>query len=196
MKWEEGGTALLKELYCACYNSLLSFGTNTGLKHETTKDLINQLFLGFMEKPPDFAAIVNRQAYVMTAFRNKVIDFLRKKAHHTQSLDEPTIDLPTEPAADSRILRDESLAVLESHLAAAFTKLPPRYKKVIYLRYYEGLSHEEIGQRMGISVRTVYNSLFESLKQLRSDLKPFNLEIADIMLLLLALGSTGAVFPG
>ena len=55
--------------------------------------------------------------------------------------------------------------VLEAVLA-----LPPKYRDVVYLHYYEAYTAPEIGQILGKNVNTVYTLLTRSKQMLRKKL--------------------------
>ena len=52
----------------------------------------------------------------------------------------------------------------------AVTKLPPRRRAVVVLRFYDDLSEVEIGAVLGIGVGTVKSTLSRAIEQLRADL--------------------------
>ena len=52
----------------------------------------------------------------------------------------------------------------------AYNTLPARCRKVIHLKFYEGLTTDQIAERTGWNVRTVYNNLYEGIKALRAEL--------------------------
>ncbi|HEX7357937.1 MAG TPA: sigma factor-like helix-turn-helix DNA-binding protein, partial [Ignavibacteriaceae bacterium] len=73
--------------------------------------------------------------------------------------------------------------------------LPKRCQKVIYLKFYEGLTTEGIVEKSGLNKRTVYNNLFEGIKMLRSELSINKAaEQFAILLSLLSLAFTKVFF--
>ena len=48
--------------------------------------------------------------------------------------------------------------------------LPPKYKDVVYLHYYEGYTAPEISRMLGKNVNTVYTRLNRSKQLLREKL--------------------------
>ena len=50
------------------------------------------------------------------------------------------------------------------------SKLPPRQQEALYLRYYAQLSYEEISLIMAISIQSVTNLVFKSVRALRENL--------------------------
>jgi len=56
---------------------------------------------------------------------------------------------------------------LESALKEALSKLPKETRAIIYLRFKEGLTHEEIARELGMSVEAVRKRFSRALKDLR-----------------------------
>lgn len=56
---------------------------------------------------------------------------------------------------------------LESALKEALSKLPKDARAIIYLRFKEGLTHEEIAKELGISVEAVRKRYSRAIKALR-----------------------------
>lgn len=67
---------------------------------------------------------------------------------------------------------DALMGVVEDRttLAAAFTKLTPQEQKVLYLRFFEGLTQTEIAQRLDISQMQVSRLLRRTLRVLRENI--------------------------
>ena len=59
----------------------------------------------------------------------------------------------------------------ELQLAAVLARLPDDYREVIVLRNLEGLSHEEVGQRMGRGVGAVRMLWLRALSRLRREME-------------------------
>ena len=56
-------------------------------------------------------------------------------------------------------------------MADQLARLPPNYREVIILRNLEGLSFEEVAQRMGRSKQSVHGLLGRALQRLGADLR-------------------------
>lgn len=67
---------------------------------------------------------------------------------------------------------DALMGVVEDRttLSAAFTKLSPQEQKVLYLRFFEGLTQTEIAQRLDISQMQVSRLLRRTLRILRENI--------------------------
>ncbi|MBQ4051277.1 MAG: RNA polymerase sigma factor [Oscillospiraceae bacterium] len=69
---------------------------------------------------------------------------------------------------------DESIVFCDSsdrELWDAVMRLPPRYRAVIHLCYYEGYSHGEIAKILGISLTAVQTRMSRARKMLKKELK-------------------------
>src|SRR5437762_2409673 len=67
----------LNELYELCKPVLFNIGLRFGYSRDELKDLISQFFLDMLEKNIDFTSVTNPQAYLVTAFKRKLIDYYR-----------------------------------------------------------------------------------------------------------------------
>ena len=148
----------------------INMGLRLGYKKEELSDIISQFFLDLLEKNIDPHTIDNPQAYLSTAFRRKLID------HYRSSSKRSFVDVSiipedyTEPSVQQVLEQVQTNTELISQIRKAYKKLPDRCQKVIYLKFYQGLSTEQIAEQTGLSKRTVYNNLFEGVKLLRAEL--------------------------
>lgn len=92
-------------------------------------------------------------AYVSQVLRSVIVDFARKRNADRRGGGVAHVTLNTEVAEsvgnrDDDVLRiDEALDELE--------KSDPRLRQVIEMRYFAGLSHEEVAAALGVNERTV-----------------------------------------
>ena len=113
----------------------------------------------------------NVKAYLLTSFLRKLAaDW--KKSGKTANLqvvhDNYTGNEPLTP--EEHLIRKDEQQQLFRILVNYINELPARQKELIMLRFYEGLSYDEIVQQTGLSHRTVYNKIHEALKRLRLDI--------------------------
>jgi len=95
--------------------------------------------------------------YLATIVRNECYSRLRTRRRSPVVATEPLLE-PAAPEANA----DERL-LLEQALRA----LPPEQREVVYLKVYEGLTFQEIGDRCGISLNTAASRYRYALDALR-----------------------------
>ncbi|MDI6783653.1 MAG: sigma-70 family RNA polymerase sigma factor [bacterium] len=132
---------------------------------EDAEDILQETFLRAYNNLGSFRGDSSFNTWLHRITTNLVISRFRKKKLDTESLDEPIIinheeikqreivdwsDIP-----DKALLKKELNATIDSAIAA----LPLEYRSVITLRDIEGLSNEEAGKILGISVAAVKSRL-------------------------------------
>jgi RNA polymerase sigma-70 factor (ECF subfamily) len=104
-------------------------------------------------------------AWITAIVRNRSHDEWRRVVRERAiAIGSAIEDLPARPASD-RAGRRDRIAV---ELAAALARLPDRKRKAIEFFWFEGLSDDEISQRLGCSPGTVRVLRLRALRSLRS----------------------------
>ncbi|MEO8962162.1 MAG: sigma-70 family RNA polymerase sigma factor [Ginsengibacter sp.] len=148
----------------------MNMGLKFGYQQDDIKDIINQFFLDLLEKKVDPSSIQNPQAYLATAFRRKLIDHYRKHGKDQLLVIKADDEHYAGVSIQDTIEKIESNTALILSIQKAYKKLPARCRKVIDLKYYQGLTTEQIVARTGLTKRSVYNNLFEGIKLLREEM--------------------------
>jgi RNA polymerase sigma factor (TIGR02999 family) len=92
-------------------------------------------------------------AYAATAMRSIIVDFARARAAERRGGDVPHLTLNTAVSEGAVAGEDEIVAVHEALNDLAV--LDARLARVVEMRYFGGLSDEEIAAAMGVTDRTV-----------------------------------------
>ena len=123
-----------------------------------TEDIFQNVFLKYVLRSMPFESEAHEKAWFIRVTINACKDLLKSFFRsRTVSLAE-VVQLPAETPPDHR-------EVLEAVLS-----LPPKYKDVVYLHYYEGYTAPEISRMLGKNVNTVYTRLNRSKQLLREKL--------------------------
>lgn len=156
--------------YKAFQYDFVSMGQHFGYHEEDTRDIINQFFLELLEKKIDPASIQNPKAYLATAFRRKLIDHYRKYNRNRLVTVTSDDENHAEVSVQDAIEQMEANTELVNMIRKAYKKLPARCRKVIDLKFYKGLTTEQIALQTGLTKRSVYNNLFEGIRLFREEL--------------------------
>lgn len=135
---------------------------------QTAGDLAQDAFLR-LARLPDGEAVQNPAGLLYVVADRIALDHCR--AARRQRLREagpPDDDLPAAgPAADALVERTQTMA----RLRGAIDALPPKTREVFLLYHVEGLPYRAIGERLGISPRTVEYHLRTALEQCRAHMR-------------------------
>lgn len=126
--------------------------------HADTEDIFQNVFLKYVLSTAVFESEEHEKAWFIRVTINACRDLLKSFFRsRTVSLD-TLLDQPAE-------LTQEDHTVLEAVLA-----LPPKYRDVVYLHYYEGYTAPQIGQILKKNVNTIYTLLSRTKQALRETL--------------------------
>ncbi|UXS03857.1 RNA polymerase sigma factor [Agrobacterium tumefaciens] len=134
----------------------------------TTADLMQDTFIRFWERPGLLRDVVDLAGYFVITGRNLALDHERRKkiGPFIDGIDGlESISDPTPSAEAATISRQELLRV-----QAALEHMPPRAREVFLLSRIEGLTYVEIGERLGISPKTVFGHMVVALERLRAQM--------------------------
>ncbi|MGB0403762.1 MAG: RNA polymerase sigma factor [Salibacteraceae bacterium] len=160
-----------KQLFKAYYGRMLGTCLRYCNNKQDAQDVTQEGFIKLFEKIDLYNSKGSFDGWIRRIFINLSLDHLRKNKTHLVSIDSETypIDLPGE--ADEEF--DESLLnrISPERLIEEIQKLSPVYRTVLNLFVYEGCSHEEISQELGISIGTSKSNLSKAKGNLRKALK-------------------------
>ena len=77
------------------------------------------------------------------------------------------------PTADGPVGKRMDDRELHQLLQAAIEQLPPQQQAVVRLKYWDGLTHDEVGARLGLSAATVCRRLETAREKLHSELAEY-----------------------
>jgi RNA polymerase sigma factor (sigma-70 family) len=191
--WErllQGDKEALYELYTRYYHTLLFIGLKNIPDSDLVKDVIQQQFLYLWEKRNTLMEAKNVRSYLIISFlRRLTSDWV--KARRTVNLEVAWSKKEEEGFETSweetLIIKDDREAI-RKNLMTVINALPARQRELILLKFYEGLSYDDITQKTGLTHRTVYNKIHEALYKIKQGLaQPAVLTgIQSLLLLLIA----------
>lgn len=153
----------LKSVYNLAYRFLQT-------SHDA-EDITQEVFLKAWKNLKKYDRNKNLKTWLLHITKNTSIDFLRKKRLVPLSAfdNDDGENFVIENLKDPLPLQTELFEKSENQkmLAEAVLKLPPNYQAVIFLRYTEGLTFDEIGQILEKPMDTVKSQHLRALNQLK-----------------------------
>ena len=119
-------------------------------------DVVQAVFLRLWKRRPDFESDAHAKHWLVHVAINESKRLVCTPWRRVQPLD-GCAELPALPSAEHRELLD------------AVLRLKPKYRTMLYLHYYEGLSTQEIAAALGIPQNTVLTRLRRAREQLKQD---------------------------
>ncbi len=147
------------------------------LSHEDAEEVVQDVMLLVWEKRHELRTDLSFTAYISTIARHATFKKVRKKIIYY------TIDnyLQDERTATPVNAEDEIIGVeTEKIIETLIADLPAKKQKVYIMSRVEGLSHEEIAEKIGLSKRTVESHIYQTNLLIKQKL---NLDSYAILLL-------------
>lgn len=172
-------------MYRHYYHYLRLLGAKRNLQTELVKDAINEVFLHIWEQRVTLKHIHTPHNYILTVFFRRVFHAARQneKLVDTLSGESPFGDGAEISFVEGRIDEQHSSRANQL-LSKQLEQLPERQREMLYQKFYLGRTYQEIAENLGISVNTVYNTVYTALGKLKDVLgKPGVLLSVSIILL-------------
>lgn len=159
----------------AIYFNILKTVKDVEEAEDLTSITFQKIFANIKSFKPEYAF----STWLFNIAKNTAIDFLRKKQLDTKSIDVTNDEegnesgevinvKDTEANPEEKIVKSQKAELVRKALA----KLAPKYKDVLKMRYFDGLSMEEIAEKLGIPVNTVKVNVFRAKSLLNKEIEP------------------------
>lgn len=170
--WQEyrsGDMYALAKIMQSHYSDLFHWGMRLHADREFVKDCIQEIFLNLWKMQESIRPVENVRAYLLVVLKSRMLRELAKKhtAYNSSVSDEYAFSV--EFSADIHLIEEEHEIYQTRKLEYVINHLPDRQKELIYLRFYQNLSFEQIADVMHLGRQSVYNLLQKSLNSLRKN---------------------------
>ena len=164
--FRDGDEAAYTELATRHYRTLLHYGLrftpNVQIAEDTLQDLLIHLWL-HRENLNDTPSV---KFYLLKSFRHRIIKTLKPLSEELELTDHFENHI-MEFSSEEAIIQKENEAGLKHQINELMTQLPVRQREVVYLKFFQGLKSEEIGNLLAIKPQSVSNILQRALSNLK-----------------------------
>ena len=161
-------TPTLAQLFEAEESSLLRFALGLVGRRSVAEDLVQETFLRLHQV---WDQVENPRAWLFRSLRNLALNHLRDHRAETKLNDDAGGPAHDDPPDDA-LGRAEAVGTIRLLLA----ELPNEDRRLIQLKYRDGLKYQEISRRTGLSVGNVGYKLHHLLKNLADALRRAGIE--------------------
>ena len=168
---EKAYAELLGRYRDAIYFMLLKMVNNPSDAEDLTIEAFGKAFKNITQYTPNFAF----STWLFKIATNNCIDFIRKKRAATVSLDHSgddnesaTVTIQSDtPDPEAHLINSQKIKLLRD----VVSKLKPRYRTLVELRYFKEYSYDEISEELELPIGTVKAQLFRARELLYNILK-------------------------
>lgn len=153
-------------IYRKYFFVLYQYGKKISDDKELIKDCIQDLFIKIWNNRESLSDTTSVKYYLFTSLKHKLLDAL---ALPNQRL-RVKMDVMDFETVDEAHSNHESFDPEKEKILKAITKLSKHQQKVLELKFYKNQSNQEIAKELGITIQSVYNSVFKTLRSIRKQL--------------------------
>ncbi|MEO9803850.1 MAG: sigma-70 family RNA polymerase sigma factor [Reichenbachiella sp.] len=167
----------LSQMYEAYSQKLYNYCRQFDSDDSLIWDVIQDLFYDLIRRKKHLAIPNSVTAYLLSSVRRKIIERLeQKKKAKEQSFDPDKHAFQVQISEENELIKRELSSEQKQRLEKACNELPVKQREAILLKFYEGLSYEEIAQVMDMtknkSARALVYRGLQSLSIKLSDMDP------------------------
>jgi len=156
------------------HRELLNFLNRQVNDRHTAAELTQESFVRVLGLQSSGEAVLDVRALLYRTARNLVID-QHRRASHRQHEDIDALGELEQPLAPRHLQPDEILAYEQQARALVRTieALPPRCREAFVLNRFDGLCHQAVAERMGISKNMVAQHVARAILSCQACLAPW-----------------------
>jgi RNA polymerase sigma-70 factor, ECF subfamily len=168
LSMSKGSEAAFTKLFHRHYKKLYLFSLKMLKSGDSAKEIVQNTFVRIWNTKERLDAVIHFESYLITIAKNMIIDHLRKVATEKEHMKnvgqlQPLFSNHTEELVDYNELQEISTEIVDS--------MPDKQRAIFKLSRDEGLSHDQIALKMGISINTVKVHIYNSLKYIRKNIE-------------------------
>ena len=165
----EGNQEAFRIIFKAAYPQVRAFSKGFTKNDADADDIAQQVFIKLWTKRAILANVRNFETYLYTITKNTVLNHMAsQKAFMVEISD--IRNLPTGQTSPIEQIEASDLQLL---IDMTVENMPPQRQAVYKLSRVEGLSNDQIAEKLGLQKKTVENHLNLALGEIRKVLKMF-----------------------
>lgn len=158
----EGDEKAFEKIYLAYYKRTLYFLTGLVKSEEDAKELTQEVFIKLWTNRETIDTNKSTHNYMYTIARNAAFNFLKHKLVEFHYQNEYARKTATETSEEILFAKETALLI-----EMTVERMPVQRQRIYKMSRNEGMSNEEIANRLRISKKTVENQLSLALGELK-----------------------------
>lgn len=165
---KEGKQAAFTKLYEKYKSTIRTTILQVVKNNDVADDLLSVTFHKAFSKIDSYVNHISFEMWLKTIAINTAIDYIRssknEKQNHYIDSEDNYIQLDSNDLSPEEVIMKQETV---EQLKVALHKLRSKYRNILELRYFKGLSYEELATELGVPIGTVKSDLNKAKKRLR-----------------------------
>lgn len=171
LAFQGGSMVAFERLYNLHFDLLAKYGRRLTTDSQLLEDAIQDLFVDLWRRREHLSQIESLKFYLFRALRHQLIRNTRHDVFDKAEDIDDFLDLLVTLSTEHQAIEQETTTFQTQSVRRAIAQLSNRQKEAIHLRFYQGLSLDEITAIMVLNKQSVSNLLFRAYAILRTSIK-------------------------
>lgn len=162
---KQGNERAFIKLYEAYKDIIYAYNLKLLKSQANSEEILQDVFMKVWQKRETLDVSRSFKSYLYTIARNKCFDFLEKAANNTKLRE--TIFYESQKSfvpTDLKLIESDFDQIKKE----AYDTLPCKRREIFVLSRENGMTYDEIGEKLGISTSTVKTQMSKALESMRS----------------------------
>jgi RNA polymerase sigma factor (sigma-70 family) len=169
-QFRKGNEDAFTKIYEQFSDELFKYGLHLCGNEDTVQDCMHDLFVYIHSKRASLGATTSIKYYLFRSLKREIAkaSLKSKKTVHKEDMSVArhyNFEISLSP--ESIFLAKESSRHTTLQLQTAVNGLPRSQREIIYLVYYSGLSYDQVAEILQLTIRTVYNQVYNAIQKLK-----------------------------
>ncbi len=177
-RFQQSDEAAFQQLHQQHIRHLLNYGLRLHGSLSAVEDCIQDVFIELWQYRQGLTQPISIRFYLLKALRNRLGAQYRRDQPFVSGWDDDgeqtgqnRLPFDTEPSAEEQLIALDIDAERKALIYQTLQTLSARQREIIYLRYFNDLTYEQICEVMQINYQTARSQIYSALKLIRKNLK-------------------------
>ncbi len=166
---KQGNTEALGYLYDTYIDRLFHAALKMTDNRELAKDALQEIFIEIWHYRASIGDVNHSYSYLVKVLKSIILKKVKRKMVVSELHDNEQ-RLQEEKNIEESIITSEWITERKSRLNIALAQLTSRQKQVVRLRFFEGLTYEQIAIKLSMNYQSVNNLAFRAMINLRKQM--------------------------
>ncbi len=185
---QSGNLDALSGIYFQFYDKMFTYGLKHTSDKQAVEDTIQDVYMNLIKYRKNIGEVKNLTGYLISTFRRQLLLTINKQMKMIPSGKLQEENFEFFKSEDQDISEKENLEQLHTIIMQCIGKLPSKQREIVFLRFENGISYEEIAVMLQISVDSCYKSVYRSIKTIRTEVEKIFGKGANIILWFMSKG--------
>lgn len=164
---KNGDSEALGYLYETHVDKLFQAAMRLTDNRELAKDALQEVFIQLWNYRKNLAVVNHSQGYLLKVLRNTLVKKIKTEKPTARLIFAESVVCPENNKEDLLVCMDNDKEN-RKRLTDAMSCLSSRQVLILKLHFYEGLSYEQIAERLSMNYQSVNNLAFRTIMRLRN----------------------------